>query len=126
MLHGCDRDLDSMRFEHPTMKHRFIEQKHNYEELCTEVVYILEKRFKQLGVEVSNVSSRVKTFESFLEKIRRKEYEDPFKNIQDFAGIRVVCLYKRDVDRIEAIVHDEFEVLETVDKLEEKGSDRFG
>jgi putative GTP pyrophosphokinase len=48
------------------------------------------------------------------------------KNIQDFAGIRVVCLYKRDVDRIEAIVHDEFDVLETVDKLEEKSTDRFG
>lgn len=126
MLDGSENDIDSMWFENPLMIHRFIEQRPDYEALCTEVVYILKKRFKQLEIVVADVPSRAKTLKSFLEKIRRKKYEDPMKNIQDFAGIRVVCLYARDVDRIEAIVHDEFEMLEKVDKREEMGADQFG
>src|ERR1700751_1417942 len=103
MVDGTENDIDSMWFENPLMIHRFIVQRPDYEALCTEVVYILKKRFKQLEIVVADVPSRAKTLKSFLEKIRRKNYEDPLKNIQDFAGIRVVCLYKRDVDRIEAI-----------------------
>jgi GTP pyrophosphokinase len=59
-------------------------------------------------------------------KLRRKSYDAPFDEITDFAGVRVVCLYVNDIERIEKIIRDEFEVVEKVDKLTGKEPDQFG
>ncbi|MEM6338092.1 MAG: (p)ppGpp synthetase, partial [Bacteroidota bacterium] len=72
------------------------------------------------------MSQRIKTFESFWGKIERKGYDDPFSEIEDICGIRVVCYYTSDIDRIATIINDEFEVKESLDKSSALGSDRFG
>lgn len=61
-----------------------------------------------------------------MEKLDRKFYEDPLKEITDLAGTRVVCLYVDDIALIERIVRKEFVVIEKVDKLSEKSADQFG
>jgi hypothetical protein len=40
--------------------------------------------------------------------------------------VRVVCLYKDDLKRIEKIISKHFEVVEKIDKLQNKKSDQFG
>src|ERR1051325_381880 len=82
----------------------FIEQRPNYEQLCTEIAYILSKRLNNSKIDISAVTWRAKTLKSFLEKIERKKYDDPFKAITDFAGVRVVCLYLTDIPVIEGII----------------------
>ena len=42
------------------------------------------------GIEVHAVSHRIKTFESFWRKIERKDYKDPFSEIEDICGARIV------------------------------------
>lgn len=116
-------DLWSTR---PDVVRRFLEQRPDYEQLCTEIAYILNKKLKAQNIETSAVVWRAKTLNSFLNKLGRKKYTDPFQDITDFAGVRVVCLYLKDIPSIERIVNDEFEVLEKVDKLNNKGVDQFG
>ena len=126
MLNSFDRNLDSIWYENPMLIKQFIEQRADYEALYAEVVYILTKRLKNYRIEYSIVSGRAKTLSSFLDKIQRKNYLNPFEDIKDLAAVRVVCLYKRDIFSIESIVYDEFDVVDWTDKLGDKGADRFG
>lgn len=89
-------------------------------------IYILKKRLSKANIEISSVTNRAKTLKSFLEKISRKTYENPFSELTDFAGVRVVFLYQSDLKKIESIIKKEFTVIEKVDKLNDKGIDKFG
>lgn len=104
----------------------FLEKRNDYEQLCSEIAYILKKRLSKSNIEYSTINNRAKTLNSFLEKIHRKSYKEPFSEITDFAGVRIVYLYQSDVDKIEDIIKDEFTILERIDKLNEKGTDKFG
>lgn len=119
-------DVDSVWRSQPETIKQFIEQRTDYEQLCIEVAYILSKRVETADVEVAVITHRAKTLNSFLEKIRRKKYGDPFSEVEDFAGVRVVCLYVSDLPKIEGVIQKEFDVVEKVDKFREKAPDQFG
>ena len=119
-------DLEITWEENPHVLRAYIESRDQYEQLCREIAYILEKRLRQAKVEYSAVTNRAKTLKSFAEKILRKSYEEPLKDIKDLAGVRIVFLYKSDLPLIEQIVELEFDVIEKVDKVGEKETDRFG
>jgi putative GTP pyrophosphokinase len=110
----------------PDLVRQVVERRPDYEHLVDEVVYILRKRLADAALQVSSVSGRAKTLKSFLEKVQRKSYDAPLEEVTDFAGVRVVCLYREDVARIEAIIRHEFDVMEKVDKDAEKETDQFG
>ena len=110
----------------PEVIRQFLELRSRYEAMCQEVQYILGKRLQDSEIEVSAITSRAKTLNSFLEKLDRKSYENPFSDITDLSGVRVVCLYLDDINRIEAILRKEFEVIEKVDRLRDREPDRFG
>jgi putative GTP pyrophosphokinase len=112
--------------ERPEIVKQFIDQRPDYEKLCSEVAYTLNRKLVKAGVDFSNISYRAKTLDSFLEKVQRKSYQDPISEITDFAGVRVVYLYADDLARLEAVVGENFEVVEKVDKLNKKRDDRFG
>jgi len=90
-----ERRADAARFweEDPETIRRFLEQAPEYEQLASEVSYILKKGIAKAGIVVSAVTFRAKTLNSFLEKISRNKYRGPFSEITDFAGVRAVCLY---------------------------------
>jgi ppGpp synthetase/RelA/SpoT-type nucleotidyltranferase len=75
-------------------------RKGSFEDVRTEVTYALEKELRTQGIKYHSATSRVKTIESFLEKIERKDYSDPIKQTTDLAGVRVVCLFMKDLDRV--------------------------
>ena len=112
--------------DNPETVKRFIEQEPDYERLCDEVKYVLKKRIGDAGIEVSTIAARAKTLASFLEKTQRKSYAEPFTEIDDFAGVRVVCLYTKDIPVIEEVIRAEFDVVEKIDKLADKEPDQFG
>ena len=109
-----------------TVVRDFVEQRPKYVNLCEEVAYILRKRLKQKRIQVATVTSRAKSIHSFCEKITRKSYDDPLTEMTDLAGVRIVYLYKNDKPAIDNLIEQEFEVIEKVDKMEEKEADRFG
>lgn len=105
---------------------RFIDRRPEYERLCAEVAYILERELNRAEIEFSNITCRAKSLNSFLEKIQRKSYRDPAAEITDLAGVRVVCLYIDDLERVERVIEEHFEIVEKIDKLKTRGPDRFG
>lgn len=110
----------------PGLVIQFINLQSDYEQLCTEVAYILKKKLQERAIEISNITWRAKKLDSFINKIQRKNYSDPFSEVTDFAGVRVVCLYRDDVDKIENVIDKEFKIIETVNKYDEMETDRFG
>ncbi|HXQ72728.1 MAG TPA: hypothetical protein VN844_19680 [Pyrinomonadaceae bacterium] len=112
--------------ERPDVIRQFIELRPQYEQLCSEVAYILSKLLNSSDIEYSTITSRAKTLKSFAEKVSRKQYEDPLNDITDLAAVRLVFLYRSDRSRIENIIESEFEVIEKLDKVEEQEPDRFG
>src|SRR5262249_43068264 len=63
---------------------------------------------------------------SVVNKVERKEYKDPLSDIHDFAGVRVVCQFTPDLDVIDKLIRELFDVHETVDKSASLGFDKTG
>ncbi len=103
---------------------------HTNKEFYSRLGNNLEEAFRQFLIQrkiaFHNVNHRVKDFESFLEKIERKEYKDPQNQIEDFLGIRIICYYASDLELIENLIKEEFDVKEALDKVGSLESDRFG
>jgi ppGpp synthetase/RelA/SpoT-type nucleotidyltranferase len=108
--------------EQPDLIIDFLSRQPDHEQLCLEIAYVMKTRLKKTEIEYSSITYRAKELNSFLEKLGRKKYKDPFKEITDLAGVRVVCLYRSDLPAIEEIVRREFKLVEKVDK----GRDSFG
>src|SRR5262249_14104459 len=74
------------------------------------------------------VSCRVKSIESAIEKIARKEYTNPVKQITDLSGIRVITYLEEQVSAVSAVVKELFEVdaKNSLDRTEILGEDRVG
>ena len=70
---------------------------------------------------ISNIESRIKTPDSIVKKMKKKNYdlnyEELIKNINDVAGIRIVCPFKTDIFKIKEIIekNSNLEVLEIKD-----------
>lgn len=118
--------LDQFWADDPNVIRAFLKVQPHFEKLAEEVAYVLEKNFRAADVDYSGVTYRVKTVESFCEKLRRKTYKDPLKKITDIAGVRVVFLYPKDRPLLEKIIEKEFHVAQKVDKVAEEQPDRFG
>lgn len=83
-----------------------------YKRLCEEVIFILEDEIQKSRIKVHGAIHRVKTFDSFYEKILRKEISsDFFNHISDVAGVRVICLYRSDLDTIGRLISGNFDVV---------------
>lgn len=71
------------------------------------------------------IKYRVKKFKSFEDKLVNKRYAHPQK-MTDFAGLRIICYLKRDVQVVTGLLEDNFDIIKKEDKLAELGIDRVG
>lgn len=84
-------------------------------------IFLTEKEIPYL-----TITHRVKEFESFYEKIHRKNYDDPFEKNEDFCGIRVILYHLNDIERIEKIFESEFKIITNESKSDELNVNEFG
>ena len=53
---------------------------------------------------INNINCRIKTPDSIIRKMKRKQYDLNYKNlienVEDIAGIRVVCPFKSDINKV--------------------------
>jgi len=98
----------------------------HYERLANEMGEALISKVKEAKIKTASITFRAKTVESFIDKSERKPYKNPLTEITDLAGVRLVCLYESDIEKIEKVIQDEFKVCEKVDKYKEAGSDKMG
>ena len=104
-----------------------------YAEVCGKYVRLaqnikesLKILLKDAGIDILDVHERVKAFDSFQEKIQRKSYSNPFGQIEDICGLRVICYYPSDIEKIARVIHEEFDVREAIDKSNLLDPDQFG
>lgn len=101
----------------------FRDNESRYARLVEEVQFILHEVIKRADVKIHSISGRVKTLESFLEKIDRKGYINPEEEIEDVVGCRVVCLFVSDLAALEAAIKEEFKVWKSENKVEGEGDE---
>ena len=108
------------------IREKFIELKPMYERLGENVRQALETFLDESNISYLAITYRIKDFESFAEKIKSKKYNNPFEDIEDICGLRIICYYQSDVERICEIIKKEFEIKESQDKEELLNADQFG
>lgn len=94
--------------------------------LAQSVQVILERMLKERKIPYYRVVSRVKKIESFKAKAHR--YNDPIKEIDDVAGIRVITFVEQDSEMVAKIVEELFAINRerSIDKDIALGADKVG
>lgn len=96
-----------------------------YDEARQQLVFQLEmlkEALKQYcGYDViDNISSRIKSPESIIGKMQKKNlemsYQNLIENINDIAGIRIICTFKDDIKQVKELIKR----MQTIEVLKEK------
>ena len=94
------------------------------DQVLNTIMQIKEKMKEVYGYNViESISNRIKTPDSILDKLEKKNYEVNFKNIidniNDVAGIRVVCPIKSDIYTIIEVINQisSLKIVETKDYI---------
>jgi ppGpp synthetase/RelA/SpoT-type nucleotidyltranferase len=103
-------------------------QRPTYLSLANTVKNTLETLMRNAGIDFLSVTTRAKEIDSFVEKIGRKIYQNPAKDITDLAGIRIITFIESDALKVNELIKDSFNVddAKSLDKSSELGTDKLG
>ncbi|MDX7874579.1 hypothetical protein [Aeromonas veronii] len=104
----------------------FREVKPKYERLGNNVKQALVQFLDEKKISSFDVENRVKDEQSFIDKVERKSYNNPLEQVEDIAGVRVICYYNEDLSSIDEIIHEQFVVLSYSNKSNELSDNQFG
>lgn len=83
-----------------------------YKRLCEEVIFVLKDEIQRSNIKIHGISYRLKTFDSLYRKtIRKQVAQEVFRSIHDLAGVRVVCLYRSDLETIGELIVKNLEIM---------------
>jgi len=117
------------------VEEKFDKQANDFEKIMLiykSAIKILKTKFDILNEEFDNfceynpidhISERIKSPDSIIEKMNRKELELTYKNlveqINDIAGMRIVCSFKDDIFKIVDIIENfqDIEIIERKDYI---------
>lgn len=97
-----------------------------YRKLSENILDAVEGFLESEKVSFLSITNRIKTFESFWEKIQRKGYKQPSNQVEDVCGIRVIVFFPSDVKLVGDLIEREFDVIESIEKSADLDSDQFG
>jgi ppGpp synthetase/RelA/SpoT-type nucleotidyltranferase len=99
-----------------------------HERLAAVITPLLENMLRKKEIEYLSVSYRVKTFDSAIEKIGRKGYDNPQEQLTDLSGIRVITYLEEQVRQISDLIKELFDVDDrnSLDRSAVLGDDRVG
>lgn len=97
-----------------------------YKLLVKTVDDILRLSITRKRIKIHSVTNRIKEINSLLDKMRRKKILNPFDEIHDLVGFRVVCLFLSDLNELKNLFKTEFEIFAEDDKIKDKELNIFG
>lgn len=100
--------------------------KHSYESLLIQARHTITSLLRDTNIDVFSIESRLKNEESFKEKLQRKSAYKALDDIEDICGLRVICYYESDLQKLRELITENFDVLSSSDKKEESDVDKFG
>jgi len=86
----------------------------------------LDRAIKSQRIKTHSLPHRVKSFDSLFKKAKRKSLADPFGEIHDIVGLRVVCLFLSDLPKVGDIIKDTFELIAEDNKIDGRAKNIFG
>ncbi len=98
----------------------------HYEALCSALKEVTWEALNRARVKVASIEARAKAIESFRRKASEPsdadpslpKYHRPLQEITDLAGLRIITFFLDDLQTIETMIEDEFDILERSDKSE--------
>ncbi len=107
---------------------QYTETKDIYDLFGKKLVDLIEGLLIRDNIAYQAISYRVKSEESFRNKVNKKNKYKDIKDITDVCGVRVITYYSDAVDKVAKIISEQFEVDEenTIDKRKALDPDRFG
>lgn len=122
--------MSNMLFNKVPIKELYERFSPKYKQLANNLKHDLERLLNQAKIDCFDIDYRknscIKEFESFWEKIERKGYRKPFHETKDICGLRIICYYTKDLEKIKKIIKKEFDVKEFEDKAKLLEPDQFG
>lgn len=121
--------MPSIDFEvEKTLFREFYESNHQLlEDAQDSFVTLLNALVNHAGsIPISNLEGRVKEKEECIRKFNRKyrtileSSSTPYsirENITDLIGLRIICLYEDDIEKIRNVLSGHFDVIDITDKI---------
>jgi putative GTP pyrophosphokinase len=109
------------------LEHEYKELAPLLESFCDEIAHQIAKVMENADVTLGfPVQHRVKTWESLSEKFGRLPRFNNLKEIQDLAGLRIILLFKRDIEKVVQLIQTNFRIVRQYDTQERLKEDQFG
>ena len=99
-----------------TILRQFSEQKQRLMDFQDDLEDIIPTLLSANGIEVANISFRIKNEDSLRKKIQFKRKYQQLTDVTDLIGCRIVTLFEPDMERVLEVLTREFEMIELVDK----------
>lgn len=115
-----------MDFNKEIISKTYSELRLKYEKLGLNLKQAFETFLRENEIPFLSIDYRVKKLDSVLDKIKRKNYSDPFSDLEDLCGLRIICFYQSDIKRIQNILLSELKVKENKKKEELLEANQFG
>lgn len=101
-------------------------RREQFDLLSLAATHQLDHAIKNKRIKIHSLLYRIKSFDSFAEKARSKNLTDPFNEIHDIVGLRVVCLFLSDLPKVGKVIEDTFHLIAKDDKIDGRPKNVFG
>ena len=97
-----------------TILRQFSEQKQRLMDFQDDLEDIIPTLLSANGIEVANISFRIKNEDSLRKKIQFKRKYQQLTDVTDLIGCRIVTLFEPDMERVLEVLTREFEMIELI------------
>lgn len=112
-------DIKSLKAEYDSKQKLF-------ERIEDAAKFILSQAISRCGLKIHSLPSRIKSFDSFNDKMKRKKIKNPFEEIHDIIGLRIICLFLDDIQGLSDIIKKAFDVIKEDNILKDAEPHFFG
>ena len=97
-----------------TILRQFSEEKQRLMDFQDDLEDIIPTLLSANGIEVANISFRIKNEDSLRKKIQFKRKYQQLTDVTDLIGCRIVTLFEPDMERVLEVLSREFEMIELI------------
>lgn len=97
-----------------------------YKALQTEAIFEIESALRAENLKYHSVIGRVKELDSLLAKMESRQIQDPFEEVPDIVGARIVALFLSDIDKIIEVLGKVFDIEKVDNKIQDTDPRLFG
>lgn len=94
------------------IQQRFNELEPRYRKLASLLKGSIQDSLANNNIGYARTEFRIKTWDSFCEKIKRKGYDTPFDEMHDLCGFRIIVRNSEETEKICNILKKEFDLIE--------------